>query len=511
MLEATLHSDRSPLANLLIYGAAAGLAVPLVLYPWPTFAVLGGGAGLTLLTLAIKRWSGLCLWQALAMVALAGYMILNYGFANLTFHAGGIPIIVGHSLMFAALGLALFKSRGKLLNGLRDPAALCLLALLPLAVLHLLVDVPRHGLYAIRDASMFLETIFFLLGLFWSTRQQDARPLLKWLLFIYIGCMLYGMTFPWGDAIQNWSPVSGIFLKIPVIGYYWGMAVQMLIGALFVICLARFVVRWPAWVLILLACAQIFGLAIQQARAMYLGLFLSMLVLLFLGELKKSMQLASILGAGLLIVVFLSSVANVRIQGRIGPVNDKFLEEHFLSLLGRHNTPAIGSIYDREGWYAQTKRRIEKHGAMALAVGEGFGFPLIDFETPTGVAVRQPHNSNLTVLLRLGLLGIGFWIAFNLILLTRFLKALRNRRSMDPFSRNLAIWFFLFYMLLFLEWSVQPGLEFSAGAITFYMLAGFGVGILRRQSEQAAASQPLNANVYQEGRFAKPAVPELVD
>ncbi|HUZ48087.1 MAG TPA: hypothetical protein VMW54_15750 [Terriglobia bacterium] len=513
ILESTakVFAGQNQKTEVFIYLAAIGAAICLAVYPLPTFGAMLGVAGLILSAFALRRLNNLDLWQVLMLVALAGFIILNYGFVNLTFYAGGIPIIVGHSLVFAALGLAVFKSRGKIFRVLRDPAALCLLAMLPLAILHLMIDVPRYGLYAIRDASMFLETIFILLGLFWSTRERDALPLVKWLFFIFIVSMAYGMTFPWGDAIRTWSPVSGIFLKIPVIGYYWGTAVQMLGGALLVICLGAYVVKWRAWVLFLLAGAQIFGLAIQQARAMYIALILSLILFLIMGELKKFAKLATMVGIGLVAVMLITSVAGLRIEGRVGPVSDQFIKEHLLSLLGRRDTPAVGSIYDREDWYEQTKTRIESHSTAALLIGEGFGFPLIDFVTPTGVPVRQPHNSNLTVLLRLGLLGLGFWIAFNVIVLTRFIRALKNKRSMDRFSANVVLWLFLYYLICFIEWSVQPGLEFSAGAITVYFLVGFALGTMRREGQKQPAEQPWQASVYLEDHGSEEAVPQLVD
>jgi hypothetical protein len=492
-----LFPGKANRSDVAVYAAVIGMAALLALFPL-AFGVLVGAVILVVSAFAYRRFARLEFWQVLALIVLAAYLVINYGFANLTVHVG-VPVIVGHTLMFTALGLALFKSRGRLLNVLSDPAAVCLLAMLPLAVLHLIVDVPRYGAYAIRDSSMFLETVFILLGLYWATREEDTRPLLKWLFVTFLLNLAYGFTYPWADTIQSWSPVSGIFLKIPLFGNYWGTALVYLIGALFVICLGTYVVKWPRWVLFLLAGAQIFGLAIQQHRAMYLGVGLSLLVFLLMGEFKKFAKLATLVGSGLIIVLLLTSVANVTIQGRMGPVDETFLEEHMLSLLGRRNTPAIGSIYDREDWYEQTKRRIESHRLPALLVGEGFGFPLIDFVNPQGVEVRQPHNSNLTVLLRIGLLGLGFWIAFNLIILARFFRAFRNRRRLDPLSRNLNLWLFFWYMLCFLEWSVQPGLEFSAGAITFYFLIGFALGSMQRQMPEQPVKWLARANWQGEG------------
>ena len=114
-----------------------------------------------------------------------------------------------------------------------------------------------------------------------------------------------------------------------------------------------------------------------------------------------------------------------------------------------------------------------------MLFGEGFGRPLIDFYIKGGVAVRQPHNTHLTVLVRLGLLGFILWLVFHWIIIRRFWKAL-HRWQMGSFEHTLLLWFLVFYTLGMLVTTVQPWLEFSYGSIPFFILLGFAIGRMQK-------------------------------
>ena len=132
-------------------------------------------AGLLAVCIALARatWS-LSVWQKLTVVALLGYMVLNYGFANLAFTFGGIPVPVGHVLTLSALTLALPGKGAEVRLFLHEPLVRAWLVLLALTLLHLLGDAPTHGLYGIRDASFVVEGLFLLLGFLCATGER--RP-----------------------------------------------------------------------------------------------------------------------------------------------------------------------------------------------------------------------------------------------------------------------------------------------------------------------------------------------
>ncbi|MFB3076396.1 MAG: hypothetical protein ACE1Y4_00160, partial [Lysobacterales bacterium] len=57
---------------------------------------------------------GFRLWQTLTFFALAGYVVLNYGFANLTLPLIPVPLPVGHVCAFGALLLVWSERRASI-------------------------------------------------------------------------------------------------------------------------------------------------------------------------------------------------------------------------------------------------------------------------------------------------------------------------------------------------------------------------------------------------------------
>jgi hypothetical protein len=457
-------------AVFLVLGSLA------VLYPVVTLASVGalGTLGLARLTIAYVRRVGLEVWQMLVLLALTGYMVLNYGFENLTLHLGGAPLIIGYGLMYAALALAVFSRRHFVIAALKEPAVLCLTALLVLTSLHLVFDIPSYGIWAVRDASLFLDGIFFLLGLLWASKKSSTIPLLKGLFVIFLLNLMYAYTYPWNEQIQSWSPASGVFIRVPVLGRYHSTYVVLLAGALFCLALGTYVVTWPRWTMVLLTVAQLFGLGIHEYRSTYISIAVILILLTFLGELRKSAILLTTLASAFLVLVLITSL-NIKIAGRFGDVNAGFFQEHIRSLSGASGTPG-SNIEARVYWYGEVADRIRSH----MLVGEGFGKPLTSEINPqNGSIIRQPHNSHISVLARLGAAGLGVWLLFHFCILKRFIHILRKREYRDAKAYQIALWFFIFYTILMIVSSVQPGLEYPTGSIPFYFCTGFALGFIR--------------------------------
>lgn len=459
------------------------LLIGVLVTLYPTYAVgllVGLGVlGATWLGLAYLRGFGLEMWQIILLMAMSGYLVLNYGFENLAFHVGGLPIIVSYLLMFGALGLAAYSHPDLLRIARQEPAVLFLLAMFILACFHLLIDLPRYGIWAIRDASMCFDCVFIVLGLLWSRRKGSLTPLMKWLMVILFLNALYSLTFPWMEQISAWSPTSGVFLQIPIIGYYRGNYVYLGLGALFYLFFSRNVLKWPRWFVLLFAVVQLFGLAILQARQMYVALVVIIVLLLVIGEAKKSRKLLLILGAPVAAVMLLTAIG-LEIPGRIGPVRTDFFLEHFRSISGAEGTPGA-SVQGRMEWYDEVFGRIRKNPWL----GEGFGQPLITFENDlTGGVVRQPHNSTVTVLARMGIVGLLPWFALHLYIVSRFVYAFRQRRRLDRRMADFILWLFMLYMVYMISSIVEPAFEFPSAAVPFYFFLGLSLGLIRWQLPQ---------------------------
>jgi hypothetical protein len=433
-------------------------------------------------------------WQLLVLVALTFFVVLNYGFENFSLVLGGMHLLVGELLMFAALGLAVFGPQTRLLlMAFREPPAICLLGLLFLALIHLAADIPRYGLFAIRDSAKYIEAVFLCLGYLWGSQKRYTSLLLKWLFVLYIVNLVYCCTFPWAKRLFYWSPEVGIFHPVALVGQYQESGLYLLTGAIFCTWLAGSVVTWPRWVLVSLATAQLCGLAVLQTRSMYVGIVVVLVLLCLLRETTRMFQFARLLpwaAGGVLGLVLMISGLGIQLQGRVGPVGLPFLEEHARSVLalGDERT-RMGQDSDRTQWYSDIWER-ENSSPSRMIFGEGFGQPLVDFQNEEGIAVREPHNSSLSVFARLGILGLSIWLLFVLLVLRRFVRAIRGRIWADDRISRLTLFLFLYFALSLLLTCVQPALEFSHVALPFFFLVGCALGMMRWQTGEAPRSSP---------------------
>ena len=114
----------------------------------------------------------------LTFATLAGFLILNYGFANWSIYISKVSIPIGHLLSLAAL-LAAFivaKDRKKALaEFLKEPFVIVWIGLAALLVIHLLFDLPKYGGYTARDASFVAEGAFLFLGFLWARNNDDKN------------------------------------------------------------------------------------------------------------------------------------------------------------------------------------------------------------------------------------------------------------------------------------------------------------------------------------------------
>lgn len=483
--EAAAHKNKQSFfarRDVLFFTVLCVLGALAILYSEIALGVLAAlvaVAGTWWLMVFVRR-RGLELWQALLLLPLTGYMLLNYGFENITIHLGPIPVIISYALMYICLILGFYHQRRSIAIAFKEPTSICFLVFLGFTLIHLVFDIPSKGLWAIRDATMVLDGFFLFLGLFWAMEPESLDILTKWLLGIFVLNMFYCFTFPWSDAIHDWSPSSGVFLEVPILGQYHTTDIYLLLGAIF--CLgagARFLHN-RRWLILPLVVLQLLGLAVTQARASYVALVACILVLILLGESKKSLVLISTVSGALIILILLTGVAGLQLSGRIGPINIDFLEDHVRSITGEKVTPA--SSVDSRIEFAEEAMQ---HFHSSPVFGVGFGQPIVSYiDAETGATVRIPHDSNLTVMVRLGLVGLVIWLAFNLSLIRQIIHALRRRSRYDTQVYAWIQWVLLFYVTFMIAALVEGPLETPSSAIPFYFFMGLGLGLIRYQSRE---------------------------
>lgn len=420
------------------------------------------------------RRMGLELWQGLLIFTLTGYALLNYGFENIAIHIAGIPVIVSYGMIYGCLALAFYNARHEFMQALTEPTMLALFAILALAFCHLLFNIPQYGLLAFRDCTMFIDGLFMILGLLWARRATTIGVMIKWLMVINVINMLYSFTFPWSERIMAWSPASGVFMDVPILGQYHTTDIYLLTGAVFCLGLGRYMMQRRRWVMTVLAVIQLLGLAITQARASYVALFAFIILFAVIGERKKSRILLGMVASALLLLVVATS-AGLQISGRIGPVNVSFLADHLRSITGAKVT-AASTVQSRVDWTGEAMA----HFYSSPIVGVGFGMPLIDYvDEETGAVVRFPHNSNISVLARLGAVGFVLWLLFHFSIVRRFVYAYTRRKDIDPQLYEFILWIFLMYLTVMIAALVEAPFEFPSSAVPLYFFTGLGLGLIR--------------------------------
>jgi O-antigen ligase len=468
---------RGDIAWFSLFVLAGGLAILHPLFLLICLAV-AAALGACWAVVSYVHRQGLEMWQLMTLIAVSGYMLLNYGFENLTLHVGGVPIIISYGLMYAALALAVSSHHRSLATAIKEPAVLCMLALLVFTFLHLAFDLPSYGLWAIRDSTMCLDGLFMLLGLAWARKVNSTSFVIKWLMVVFVVNLIYSFTQPWGEKLWAWSPESGVFFKVPILGNYNGIGDIQLSGALFCVCLAGYVLTRPRWMMLFLALAQFLAVAISQARRMYVATVVVFIILILLGEAKKLGKLMILLPSAIVVILLVTTIGGLEISGRIGVVNLEFFKEHIRSITNSEGTPG-SSVEGRFQWAEEAFQHFLAHPV----VGEGFGQPLLtDVADDTNNAVtRMPHNSSLSYLARLGVIGFAIWIAFHFCLIKRFVNAFRRRPYWeDQRLSALVLWFFLYYVLVIIVSLVEPAFEYPSGAVPFYFFMGFALALMRR-------------------------------
>ena len=465
-----------PYRDFRLLVCIAGLIAGVLVFLFPSFVLAASIAAGIVGLIAIAR-KQLPLWQGLAALTLLGYAVLNYGMDNLALRIGNLPIPIGQVVLFLALALAVTSNPPGFRLALSEPVVKLWLILLAMTSVHMLTDLPRYGGSALRDTSIIVEGVFLFLGYLWATNSSARRIFHGTLSAMFVLNLIYAMTYPWREQLTLASPTVGVFRPVSLLGHYGSTSLFLLSGAVY------FFLVWPSHfgrprIRYLLIVLQIACLALAQERSMYLGTLLVLLMLFVFWRKSQAIKLTLVLAVGVSVVFGLISIMPVELEGRLGPVKLEFLKRHAASLVG-DSERSYGTVLWRvaileEAWDRSTAT------TNGFLFGEGFGRSLTSERGRGGVAIRQPHNSHLSILMRLGLAGLAVWLALNACLTVAYLKRVLSAPTQA--RRALYLWFLIHYALSMLMTTVQPNLEFSHGAILFFAITGFAIATLRIDS-----------------------------
>jgi hypothetical protein len=124
--------------------------------------------------------------------------------------------------------------------------------------------------------------------------------------------------------------------------------------------------------------------------------------------------------------------------------------------------------------------------------GKGFGVNLADadgFQSTADHSLRSPHNTNVTVLARMGVPGLILWLLLQAAFGIGLVRAMfAHRRAGDAPVAVLAALLFAYWVAMLVDTSFDPYLEGPQGGIWFWVIFGLGLVVMRLTPEGRATS-----------------------
>jgi hypothetical protein len=361
--------------------------------------------------------------------------------------------------------------------------------------------VSEHGLWALRDATNVIESLFLLGGFAFARNPENIEKLFRWLPKLLIVACIYGLTYPFGHFVQAISPkiISGSGQLVSLVGMYTNTSV-MLLWAAFYIMIFMTEQRTKKVQKYSIAVSLVgFTLILFQARTIYLQILAIFFLFLFY---KKDLTGKGIVAVILcLFLVSLLPLFGAKITGRIGQeVSIDFFFKHFMAIFGIAGEgveQAAQGVSLRTDWWSSIYFRLISSWSNLLT-GLGYGFPLVNFHVTGGVPVREPHNSYISFVARSGLIGVTFflWIHFKLLRVWQETYKQCKRLSWEQGANRLLI--LLIYFVLILVFAIgEDAFEKPFNAIPYYFFWGI---ILRfayhLKHGNIGPYQDKNANTY---------------
>ncbi len=413
------------------------------------------------------KWS---LRHTITMLVIGAYLIFSYGFMLIRIPpvaGGGIPI--GEILLLFSLSF-LIKDLKWVPLFTNNIIFIAFLMWWTLGISRVLLALPEYGMWAFRDATHVIESLFLWVGFVFASSPSAIDRLFLWLKRILtLGC-LNALTFPFREIIQVISPTitaaSGYTAFL--FPHYTLSGVILLWEAI------RRLIDQTRVNLLISGLLLAYAVAIFQARTIYIQVLAILLLMLwYRPKIFGKMSLA--IGAGLFALI-LVIVSGVEIKGRIGQnISFEFIGNHFTAIAGIENTGVEGAAKGvdlRLNWWKDILNKLIE-SPEKLLLGLGYGFPLMDFHGIMGNAAREPHNSFISILGRIGILGAIFFTWMHIHLMRAWLKAYYLCRKKRYFLGQDRLFMFLAYFVLVWVYSLgEDAFEKPFITIPYYFFWG---------------------------------------
>jgi hypothetical protein len=415
----------------------------------------------------------------------AAYLILNVGFEFVRVPPVGPGIPVGELVL--GICLVVISSRALIPVMAKEVWVLPILVWWAMSLLRALADARGAGIWAFRDASQAIESLYLIVGFWYASTETSLQYFFRWLRRVLAVGAVYGLLLPVAGTLQQISPkLSGIGTGATPLFFSISDTPTIMLWVAIWLLIERpsgkhFFRDFLAIVLIAMAVA--FG----QSRSSYLQVLMLGAVLLMVRR-KAAAKWAMTLLLGVVLIGAVS-FSGIQLKGREGKVISlDFIAQHFESISGSGGAnvhSAAEGVPLRISWWRHIIVQLES-SPQKIVFGLGYGMPLTTFMGRTAVT-REPHNSFMSVIGRLGIAGIVMWTLMQAALYFSWWRSFqlcrRMRWTVDQVNLLLLL---VFCMMTLGEAIGEAAMEVPFYAIPYYFFFGVVLRYGKHLRETAA-------------------------
>jgi hypothetical protein len=408
-----------------------------------------------------------------AGIAMAGYLIGNRGFAQLSLPT--VPLLPGELTLALGVSFAVWEAaRSSVLPWRRDFLNGVLLTWLAFGAVRFGFDVRAHGFVALRDFAIMYYAVFFFLAQAWWADPERRRWLQRCLS---VGFALGAPTFlafnQWPDFFARYFSLGGV----PLIFIKSDVQAGLMVAGTFWFLHRYAATRRPGW--LLLAIGNLLGVAFANSRAGLLALLCAGLWTLLCREWRLFRPLATLGTVGLLLLVIAPLVTQTPWKRSLA---NRYVEtiSSVFDVRGARSfsSEELGDKPDnnlfRLTWWRSV---VDETWMQGRWLGLGFGYDLSDqfmrvyyTEGSEEFNARSPHNYPLTIFGRTGLVGVGLLAIVIGVMTRRTWRAGRLAARSESPSQAFSLWVGAWGIFVSACFGVV--LEGPMGATLFWCLLG---------------------------------------
>lgn len=417
---------------------------------------------------------------------LAGYLLFDKAFAYL--HVPATPLYIGELAMACGIVAVLSGTTFLCAPFEREPV-LILLALFALWGVALTVPgLAPYGIDAVRDAALWYYCIFALLTVAAMTASAElldrlvsqTERLLPWLLlWLPVGMLL-------SATIENAPSVP--FTDLSVLTHKAGDVAIAATIALWYIALftenrsARYRACWGAMALLAVILAST-----QNRGGMLAFLVGSAIGLMFCRNRVRLLVQGAVLTSAVLVVAATIATVIPAVGGQGREYSPDQLAMNITSIVNEEKIPGTNLSGTVDGREELWNRIIEKQLRDGLLLeGSGFGPNLaaqVNVFDDGKETLRNPHNSHLHILARMGVVGLSVWILLWLCWYGQLIVGCRRLAAQGLQTRRRAAVLSLVVVSAIHTSSLfDPQLEGPQIAILFWVMFGIGLAVTTPRS-----------------------------